>query len=203
MGKLERVEMTPELAAKFAAAFEGDPWAGADLMLELWPTEEWSKGDSNTGLHNSIENARQQLYEKYGFGLTTATLRNARATAEAWPRARRRARARYEVHKMLRGADREAQMDKYLYLMEKEGRTVLTDRMVARFRDDEKPRHVVPMREQFIKAVEAASKRVLMAGVIPTTDFWGDSPRLTEPQRSMAVTELRALADRLEQKNGR
>ena len=83
-------------------------------------------------------------------------------------------------------------MAKRLRQAEREG-WPLTQKMLQRFRADEKHAPARQFNERMKRAIAAAVKRELLGGVITKRDDWWMVKGVSESARDVAVTELRVL----------
>lgn len=74
-------------------AQESQPWRIADALAERFPESEHPVSDAHSGLYAKLERYERDIYRDHGVRLSVSTMRQARATAIAWPRDTRVSRA--------------------------------------------------------------------------------------------------------------
>jgi hypothetical protein len=178
----------------------GEKWKLADALLERYSLDEFpeSRGAAaHTGLHVALRQDELKLARRFGIIATAGHLRQVRATAIAWPREDRSSRASFDVHQRMRGEGRQAEMKKRLRQADREG-MALSRRMLARLRADENPMPARQYEERLRRAIAAAVRREMLAGIVTKSDDWWMASQITTASRDVAVRQLRALADAVE-----
>jgi hypothetical protein len=207
VSELHAVATNPDDAwvRKLADLIDGDQWTLADTLLDHYSLDEFPEndGDGRNGLHVALRQDENALARRFGIIATVGHLRNVRATAVAWPRASRNARASFSVHKMMRGKDRQQEMVKRLRQADHEG-MALSQRMLSRLRAEEKPASEMRAYDERLRqAITNAVRREMLAGYggVKRKDWWmleeivpSMSAADAEVNRAVAVRELRALA---------
>ena len=177
---------------------ESQPWRIADALAERFPESEHPVSDAHSGLYAKLERYERDIYRDHGVRLSVSTMRQARATAIAWPRDTRVSRASFKVHAQIRGEDRAKEMAKRLKQAERENRA-LSAEMLVRLRADERgTMNTKTDRDRLRSRLASAVKTVLAEGIIksslPDPDWW-NGKSITADRRALAVEELRRLAD--------
>lgn len=183
---------------KLADLLDGDSWKLADTLLEEYPLDEYpDSGSVNTGLHAALLRDEEMLRKKFGVVISQGHLRGSRATAIAWPPEEREPSTSYTVHFRMRGEGRKAEMQKRLRQAKREG-WPLNQRMLARYRADEKgPASAKPYQERMKRAVAAAVKREMLGGITTKRPDWWMAVGVGDGDRDVAVQVLRALASEI------
>lgn len=178
---------------RLAELIDGDQWQVADLLVEQYPESEYpSDASGKNGLVAALREDELALAREYGIVATVGHLREMRSTAIAWP-VPARTGAPFVVHRRVRGVDREAQMTKYLRMARREGRP-LSERMLLRYRADERNDTPRPFEERMRRAIAAAVRRELLGGITTKREDWWMVEPIVDDARAVAVAELRALA---------
>lgn len=162
------------IAKEFAALYEDDEWAIADLLASEFTAEDYGEeGDStNTGLHEQLEKFSVVLEHEWRIYLKASTLRHERATGIAWPPVHRCTGATYAAHRLMRGPDRFERMARYV---KKNGGKRLGKYDVARYTADEQPPKAapqVPFDVQARRKIEQTVKGLILGGTKATQEDW-------------------------------
>lgn len=196
MSERRALNVDPEVEKHLAELIDGDAWAMADYLAEVFPESEHPDlGKANNGLYAALREYELALKRDHGIEIKANTMRAYRKTAQLWPHDTRVSSAPFTVHRYLHGPDRVAEMGKRLRQAKAEGDQALSLRQLQRFRADEKPRQAKSMREILRRRIATTTKGVLLEGVTTKRDDWWNVKVVTSAQRSMAVEELRRLAD--------
>lgn len=192
----------PTIAKRLAAIADGTPWEMADLLAEAFPADEWGEaGSARTALYSALASYEVVLRDEYGVELKASTMRNNRATALAWPRASREARASFRAHYMLRGSDRHSRMQRYLG---HNGGRALSAKDVQRMRADDKPKSApTPWETKVANRLESTVRSLLVGAVIPPKGVkpedwhWWRASVVTDESRNTVARALHVLAERI------
>jgi hypothetical protein len=201
----EETAVDAGLVKAIAQLVDGDGWALADLLAERFPEDDWGDAGSHgrNGLYVEMRRYENAIAREYGVLITSAVLRQYRATSLAWPDEARASSASFAVHARMRGPARFAEMQKRLRQAAKEKRA-LSVRMLSRYRAEENPKPARQYDERLRATIAAAVRKEMLAGYGMTTvkEWWrlediipsmtGDAARQA---RSIAARELRALAN--------
>lgn len=173
---------------RIAQLVDGDSWALADFLVDEFPPDRFGNAEhgTNTGLRAALEDAEDGLRLEYGIEYKATTLSRYRATAIAWPDGTRVPSAPFVVHKMIRGANREQEMARYL--KRNKGRP-LTERAVQRFRADDRPKAPVPWDVAARKRIES-TVRTILAVTAKRDDWWETANPKARTQVAAMLTEL-------------
>lgn len=185
------------IVKRIAELVDGDAWILADLLVEVFPPEEFGEAGSSatTGLHAELEEYQTELATEYGVELKANTMRRYRTTALAWPRDRRRSRASFAAHKELRGENRFKQMDDYLGRM---GGQALSPRHVRRFKSQKnRTKQQLPdWSDQVRRQIDALTKRLVLGeGVKVKRDDWWNAAKATDERCDIVISALRSVAN--------
>jgi hypothetical protein len=190
-------------ATRVALEMEGhlnsDPWALGDALAEDIPQPALVSAGSpvNTGLHATLEEARKEMEDAGALTVAkkTATLREARATAIAWPPELRRPEiATFQAHKRFR--DSKMTAEERALKLERLNRTLrrrVSEDDVRLWRESQKRAAGMPAPLSHAELLERRLRNSLRNWASPQT--FG---QLTEENRQVAVSTLRQLATEID-----
>lgn len=194
-------EVRKDLVKRLAELADGDKWVTADLLVDEFPPEVYGGGGTDnekTGLRDELADYEHALVVDYGIELKASTLRNYRATALAWPAAKRVAAAPFVVYSLLRGVDREERLNRYV---KKNGGRPLTTRAVARYRSEEPGKGGKPPRpwEDVLRdRVERTVRKILLDGTITKRDDWWNTKGVPKDRKRALIAAMRDIAAQID-----
>ena len=186
-----------DLAKRIADLVDGDDWALADLLAEEFPAEEWGDPSSkrNSGLYAALHSYAVKIRDTWGVELSEPSMRNHRATALAWPHARRSASASYDAHRAIRSPDRFEKMDRYLA---HNGGRGLSAKDVTRMNADNRPRPpLTPWETKVARRFESTARSLMLGAVKTDRPDWWNADVVNDESRATVARALHDLANRI------
>lgn len=181
---------------RIAELIDGDEWALADLLADEFPEEQYGGADrkgGNTGLHAELERYSQALERDYGIDRSSKWLAKMRATSVAWPSGERSPLATFDAHALMRGADRQERMTRYLRA--NKGRPLSTRRARSLIAEERPQRPLPPWEEQVDRRVNATAKALVLGeGRKSDRADWWHAREATSKRRQVVASALRRMA---------